>query len=799
MKYVSSLTMKILSPLLWVCLMALPTYGQTGKGTISGRLTTTGGQPAAYVNVALQGTRYGTTTDESGRFVLKAPAGAHTLIASAVGFVTQEKPVQVTANQTVTVDFILTENNTQLTEVIVTGSKTDYVVVKPSESLRLNAPLIEVPQNISVVTQQTIRDFGIVGTAEMARLTSGVVRRYGGANDFAFTIRGTDATNNVFRNGVGGYWWNQQSDAFMIERVEFVKGPAGFMIGNSEPGGLLNEVTKQADGRRIREAELGYGSWNLMRGGVDIGDRFSPNSRFSYRVVAGGQHTNANYDFYRASRLYVMPSLRYTYKEGSFIQAEMIRMDGFVKADNYNNVSPGGADERLFPLTFNSTDPNAVRGVETDDTYLRLSHTHRLGRGWQIKTQLADVRGVYRGDYMYVTGVSARFDTLFRQYGYTDWRNRLQAAQTFVDGKFRTGNSVEHSVLAGLDYGKSWVSSAWGEAADQDTIFGNDLPLVVRNPVYGLNRGELAPTVTLNPSDEWGTEWMALYAQDHIKLFNKLVVTVAGRLSRTRAWASYDSATVRNVKFTPRFGLTYLIKKNMSAYALYDETFLPQTGRKRDGSARPLTGSNMEIGFKSQWMNQRLAFNASLFRTVKNNVLVQDPLNTNFYEERGQVTSQGFEMDITGNLTNHLMINANYTYTDARITKDAVAENVGFPNYGVANHTGNAMLRYRFLSGGLNGFSAGVGVQLMGRRAAVWPGWTDVRDKAVTSPAYTLLDANVGYDREKFSIRANVFNLTNRQGMDNATWNSATDAMPGFFTFSPLQPVNFRVMASYKF
>ncbi len=795
----SYLPFKILSPLLGLLLSVACFAQQSGKGTISGRITTTSGQSAAYVNVALQGTRYGTTTDEAGRFVFKVPAGTHTLTVSAVGFDTQGKQVEVTAAKTVTADFALVENNTQLTEVVVTGNRADYVVVKPSESLRLNAPLIEVPQNISVVTQQTMRDFGIVGTAEMSRLTSGVVRRYGGANDFSFTIRGTDATNNVFRNGVGGYWWNQQSDAFMLERVEFVKGPAGFMIGNSEPGGLLNEVTKQADGSRIREVELGYGSWNLMRGGMDIGDRFSPNSRFSYRVVAGGQHTNANYDFYRASRLYLMPSLRYTYKEGSFIQAEMIRMDGFVKADNYNNVSPGGTNERLFPLTFNSTDPNAVRGIETDDTYLRLSHTHQLGRGWQIKTQLADVRGVYRGDYMYVTGVTANFDTLYRQYGYTDWRNRLQAAQTFVDGKFRTGNLVEHSVLAGLDYGKSWVSSAWGDAADKDTIFGNDLPLAVQNPVYNLNRSELAPSVILNPADQWGVEWMALYVQDHIKLFNKLVVTVAGRLSRTRAWASYDSTTVRDVKFTPRLGLTYLLKKNMSVYALYDETFLPQTGRKREGSARPLTGSNMEIGFKSQWMSQRLVFNASLFQTVKNNVLVQDPLNTNFYEERGQVTSQGFEMDVTGNLTNNLIINANYTYTDARITKDVVAENVGFPNYGVANHTGNAMIRYRFLSGGLAGFSAGVGMQVMGRRAAVWPGWTDVRDKGVTAPAYTLLDANVGYDREKFSIRANVFNLTNRQGMDNATWNSVTDTTPGFFTFSPLQPINFRIIASYKF
>jgi iron complex outermembrane recepter protein len=778
---------------------------QLDIGYLEGKVLNADNQPIMYINVAIKNTKLGTATDQDGKFKLKVPYGKHILMVSGVGVKTWEQEIQVSDNQLIRLEIKIEEDDTILQEVVVRDLRAEqYVVENLSPSLRLNVPILEVPQNISVVTQQAMRDFGVVGTAEMSRMTSGIIKRYGGANDFAFTIRGTDATNNVFRNGVGSYWWNQQSDAFMLDRVEFVKGPAGFMIGNAEPGGLLNEVTKQADGQRVREVQIGYGSWNLLRAGVDLGGKFSQNSKFSYRIVAGGQRTNANYDFYKATRTYLVSSLRYTYQPNSFIQLEINRMDGHVRGDSYNNISfTGQAQDMIFPIQFNATDPNAVEGIETDDTYLRLSHTHQLSKGWQIKTQIARVNGIYRGSNMYVSNVTANFDSLYREVFYMNWRNRLTAAQTFIDGKFKTGNRIEHSILSGLDYGNTRVVSAWGEF--NPDAWGTQFPIAIHNPIYNLNKIE-RQDFALNPDDDWGTEWLAWYTQDHIKLYDKVVLTLAGRLSRTKSWASWDSTTVRDTKFTPRLGLTYLINPNMSIYALYDETFLPQTGRKADRSLpTPLSGTNIELGYKSQLFKQRLALNASLFRTIKNNVLVQNPL-TSFYEERGQITSQGFEMDMTGNVSKSLIVNINYTFTDARVTQDADPEIVGFVNYSVARHTGNAMIRYKFIDGKLSGFSMGVGAQLVGDRSAVWAGFTEVQDKDKFAPSYTIFDANVGYETPKFWVMLNVFNLLNKRYMNSAWWNSAVvdeenpaNNRPGYFTFAPSEPTNFRVSTGYKF
>jgi iron complex outermembrane recepter protein len=786
----------ILSFLLILCCWNLE--AQLATGQINGKVNDHKGHALPYAHLIVKGTSIGTVSNETGYFSMKVPVGQVIVKISSIGYQDQELTLEVQAQQAAEVVVEMTENAAALAEYVVKANdlrQKSYVSVLPSESLRLNAPLIEVPQNIAVVNRQMMQDFGVLGTAEMARMTSGVTRRYGSANDFAFNIRGTDATNNNFRNGVGGYWWNQQADAFMLERVEFIKGPAGFMIGNAEPGGMLNEVTKQADGREVRELELGAGSWNLFRAGVDLGGKFSANSKFSYRLVAGGQHTNSFFDFYRSYRTYLLPSLRYTYATGSYLQAEMIRMDGHVLADNANNISRDGY-EALLPRQYNASDPKALQGVETDDQYFRLSHVHQLGRGWQLKSQLAQVNGVFRGDGMYVSRFTPSLDTLYREYWYTNWRNQLSAAQSFIDGKIKQGAHLEHSILIGLDYGKTSVHSGYADLNPDN--WGNQFPIAVNNPIYNLEPQAFADT-TQYPADDWGTEWLALYAQDHLKMFNKVVLTLAGRLSRTRAWASYDSTTVVDLKFTPRLGLTYLMGKNASIYTLYDEAFLPQTGRKADRTnARPLTGSNLELGFKAQLMRQKLALNAALFRTIKNNVLVQNP-QTQFYEERGQITSQGFEVDLMGNLGSNWLISANYTYTLAEITQDADSSLVGFPNYAVAPHAGNAMLRYRFAQGRLKGFSLGLGAQFMGPRSAVWAGWTNPEDKAKSAPAYTLFDFNAAYETKKWAIRLNCFNLFNRQFMDNAWWNSAAEeGEQGYFNFTPNQPFNFRLSFQYR-
>jgi iron complex outermembrane recepter protein len=747
-------------------------------------------QPVSGATVKIAGTNSATATNDSGiAEITGLQAGKYKLIISAVGLEEKKQPFTLVNGQHLQLPAVqLQENVSALSAVTVYGGKSSkYVETAPSIGLRLNVPLIEVPQNIAVTTKQTMLNWGILSTSELSRTVSGVVKNYGDFNDFSFTIRGTNAFNNIFRNGVGGYWWNQQEDAAMIERIEFVKGPAGFMIGNSEPGGLVNIITKQPTRQRIREVEIGAGSYNLWRTSIDLGGAFSEKSKFSYRLAAGAQRQNGMVDFTKANRYFISPSLRYNFKEKTYIQAEFNRMGGY----SLNGTAPTipSVNNQLFalPNNFAVSDPN-IEGLKTFDNYSRISFVHQFTNGWRINAQTAYINGLYGGDAMYMTGFNETQDTIYRGYNKTDWRNNLKSAQVFVDGTIQQGKKIEHKILAGLDFGHTAVATNYGILIDST---GKGLPLAVNNPSYFISPDSLKNLSFDDPSN-WGSQWLSLYVQDHIKINSKWIVTLAGRANISKAWASYDNNTVRDFVITPRLGFTYLFNKNTSAFVVYDECYIPQTGRKEDNTAaQPLTGSNKEIGFKSLLLKNKLSFTISAYQTTKNNILVQNP-NTGLYVERGQITAKGIEADLTGTLSKHITVNANFTYTDARITQDANPEIVGIANQGTPTLSSNILLRYKVAQGVMKGLSAGVGASYMGRKGGIWPEWNDPKDRDKQTPAYWLFDCNVGYETRRFTLMLNVFNLFNKQYISSGWYTSSFNATPGYWGYSAGLPINFR-------
>lgn len=137
--------------LLMIGLINLGAFAQQ-SGSVKGKISTSDGQPAAFISIGLKGQTQNTLSDDNGNFTLhKIKPGNYTLKASAVGLITQEKNVTVTAGETTNVNLVLTENKEALREVTIEGKKNKYKVSLPSASLRLNEPLLEAPQNIQTV------------------------------------------------------------------------------------------------------------------------------------------------------------------------------------------------------------------------------------------------------------------------------------------------------------------------------------------------------------------------------------------------------------------------------------------------------------------------------------------------------------------------------------------------------------------------------------------------------------------------------------------------------------------------
>jgi iron complex outermembrane receptor protein len=299
----------------------------------------------------IKNTTKATITDGNGKFDFKkVKTGNYILSVSLSGYSPTEINVEVKQNETAHLIIQLQVTYAELKEVTVkanTASK--YVETKTSEGLRLNLPLNEIPQNIAVVTHQLLADQGLLSMTESIRNVSGITKTYGGLNDYSLNIRGTDATFNVFRNGMSGYWWNQQEDAAMIEKIEFIKGPAGFMAGFAEPGGIVNMVTKQPTKERIANINAGFGSYNLLRLTADFGGVLNKKATFSYRFNTGAHYQQRAFQFGKANRYFVCAAVKYEPGKKTSITAEYNYMWGRTSGNNDNLPSI----EEMFSLPRN--------------------------------------------------------------------------------------------------------------------------------------------------------------------------------------------------------------------------------------------------------------------------------------------------------------------------------------------------------------------------------------------------------------------------------------------------------------
>ncbi len=205
------------------------------NGIVKGTITAIDNKPAAAVTVEIKELRKSTVTDDKGQFIFKnIRPGNYTLEVTSIGYTKIGKEVTGEANSTVDVQFQLTVNEERLSEVLVNSNRKSYIAAKVSPSLRLNADLIEVPQNITVATKQTLTDMGLLTKSEIFRISSSITKSYGTEPDLTFQIRGINSTFGTYRNGVGGpIWWNAQEDASMIERIESSREPDKVNISGS--------------------------------------------------------------------------------------------------------------------------------------------------------------------------------------------------------------------------------------------------------------------------------------------------------------------------------------------------------------------------------------------------------------------------------------------------------------------------------------------------------------------------------------------------------------------------------------
>jgi len=773
-------------------------------GSISGKITTSDGHNAAFVSVKLIGKPFGATTNENGNYeIKKVNTGKYTIRVSAVGLSPQEKPVEVTESGNTKVDFVLREDLSTLEEVNISTNAKRYKVDKPSSSLRLDQPLLEIPQNIQIVNSLTLADQQVISMSDgLIRNISGAVRlEHWGDLYTNITMRGSQiqALRNGF-NVVSSYWGPLTEDMSFVDHIEFVKGPAGFMVSSGDPAGLYNVVTKKPTGQEKGEISLTTGSFGLYRATVDLDGKLSKNGKLLYRLNLAGQNKKSFRDYESNNRYSIAPVVSYQIDDKTKFTAEytlqnaamtnvgsfyVFAPDGYAKLpQNFTQVAPG------LPLT------------KINDHSLFLNLTHEINDNWKITAAASYFNYQQNGSSMWPTKVNDN-GTLIRNVSIWDAKSEMTMAQGFINGNVTTG-FIKHRILAGFDLGNKNYFADWGQSHDLDT---EALPFDNSNPNYGVpsngfpqfDRTQNLEARATTAGGVISQEYSSLYAQDELGFAdNKLRVTIAGRYTYVKQF--YFGSTTGK-KFTPRFGASYSIDNQTSVYGLYDQAFIPQASSKlvSGGEVKPITGNNLEFGIKKDWGNNG-NWNTTLavYRILKNGeasaTANSSPANPESFL-LGQKRSQGVEFDLRGEIIHGLTLTANYALTDSRVTKvgNDVPESMNIhkgdivPGY--AKHTTNAWLSYKLQNGALKGTGISGGFTYLANRETDSWSESDVR-----LPNYFKVDGGLFWENSKLRLNANVFNVLNKYLYTGSYYSWIKT-----FYWQAEAPRSYRLSLSYKF
>ncbi|GLU54411.1 TonB-dependent siderophore receptor [Dyadobacter frigoris] len=667
-----------------------------------------------------------------------------------------------------------------------------YKIDNVSGSLKLNKALLLVPQNIQEIDKSIIRDQQAINVNEsITRNVSGTIRN-NTADFYGPLIFMRGAGISTLRNGMDIsmiYYGPLPEDASIIDRMEFIKGPAGFMNAIGDPAGSFNIVTKNPTGVRSNNISFTAGSFNLYRLTGDFDGSFGKNKKWQYRLNVAGQKAQSFQKFAFNDKVVVQPVIRYNINSKSSLTAEYIYGKQSFQQYLVTVFSPYGFGS--LPRDFSITDPNK-KPAQANENNGFLTYRNQLSDKWQFTAKATYARSHLDGNYFFVSAYNKTTPNLIqRRLTYERFNSSVYALQTFVNGQFSTV-TITHHVLASFDYNRK---NFLGYAGYNDPKANPALyPLDALNPVYGITFDSNERTGKLSDiaTNMQFIEYYAGYVQDELNLLNdKLRITLAARLTSSKNSVSLPKPTsVSDVVVTPRIGLSYSIVKDLSVYGLFDHTYTPQSGISATGGVfEPLKGKNLEAGLKKDWADGKWNTSVSVYQIIRDNIIVTDPNNNNFQSQIGQTKSKGVEFDLKGEIFKGLNAVVNYAYTDSYISKDANESNVGLPSPYLVKHIQNTWLNYKLPVKKLNGLSVSAGYQFQAGRKGRYS-----QDGNLPISNLFRVDGGLGWSNSRISVNGVVNNIFNR-----FNYGSAWTRPVGLFAYVPYAPREYRITVGYNF
>ncbi|MDB9150471.1 TonB-dependent receptor [Parabacteroides distasonis] len=637
------------------------------KTMISGKVLSTERTTVDFATVYLKGTNYGGTTNEEGIYHLQAPAGEYTLVVSAIGYKTVEKPVKLMRGERTKMNVVISPQATELDEVVVVSNGVTRLKRSAFNAVALDTKALQnSTQNLSEALAQApgmkIRESGGVGS-DMQLMMDGFTGKH-----IKIFIDG------VPQEGVGSSFGLNNIPVNYAERIEVYKGvvPVGF--GTDAIGGVINIITKKNRNKWFLDASYSYGSFNTHKSYVNFGQTFR--SGLTYEINVFQNYSDNNY--------YVDTPVK-DFTTGAINKKKIEHVKRFH--DTYHNEAVIGkigfvdkkwADRLMFGFTYSHMYKDIQTGVRQEVVF-----GGKYRKGYSIMPSLD-----YRKRDFFVRGLDVvltanynknmtnNVDTSSYEY---NWRGEMRPLRMPGEQSYQNtrsdNNNWNGTLTANYRIGKAHtftfnhVINAFrrsNQSLLNEDSEANAIPKETRKNISGLS-------YRLMPTEHWNLSVFGKY-------YNQFI---AGPVATSSAQDDYIRTT--NSVSAMGYGAagTYFILKSLQAKLSYEKAYRLPTNEEMFGDEDLETGDISLKPENSDNVNLNLSYNETF---GKHSVYVEGGLiyrNTKDYIQRnisdlsggkygatyvnhGRVETKGYNVSVRYGFANWVSVGGNFTQMNVR-------------------------------------------------------------------------------------------------------------------------------------
>lgn len=643
------------------------------------------------------------------------------------------------------------------------GPVNGYVAKRSATGTKTDTPLLETPQSITVVTRDQMEAQAADSLDQAFNYSVGIVPLTGGAQrrtGTAFVVRGFNVTGAqpLYLNG-SKFPINSLSgtiEPYGYERVELLKGPASILYGQAAPGGVINLVSKRPTAEPLHDIEVQLGSWDRRQVAADFAGPLNADGSLSYRVTGLLRDSQTQIAKILDDRAVLNGALDWKISADTSL-ALLSTYNRDIGIYDYGKPLDG----TLLPNRNGPAPRDVFDGEPGFDKFNTKGQTlgylfdHRFNDTWQFRQNLLGFS--YESDYNFLT-VNSRTDTATMRTFVRSASSRFDTDKGLsldnqLVGKWTNG-AFEQMLLVGLDWSKRDFT--------RSQRVGTAQPLDMYNPVYGTPVTLGAATGSIS-----GSRQVGLYVQDQIKYDKHWIALIGGRYDKATnnslAIAANGATTPSGLNshaFTPRAGLMYVSDSGFAPYYSYTRSFQPVAGT--DFFLRPFVpnrGTQHEVGLKYEPPGANVSASVAVYELTQQNVSTTDLAHPGFSVQTGEQRSRGIEIEGRASINRQLDLVGGIATTDARVTQSNTASQVGSRPTSVPRNQSSLWADYR-VGEAFPGLSIGLGVRHIGPAEV----------SLMPVPGFTVWDAALHYQVDRWRFALNVKNLTNKTYLASCTF-----------------------------